>query len=466
MQLLHQALQKIFPAEDILSDSVDLLAYSYDNSRLILKPDFVVFPRETSQIQATVKTCIEYQVPLVTRGRGTATTGSALANLGGVVLSTEKMNSIIKIDSANRFVKVQPGVSNEQLQKALQQYNLFWPPQPTSSEFCSIGGNLACNASGARSVKYGSVRDNILALKFIDGTGRLISSGKPVSKLSAGLELFRLLIGSEGMLGIIVEATLPLKPLSETSRTIRILCKDSKSATKTVIELMKLSNVPSALEFIDHNAFELIKNDIPSISNYENATMLLLRIDGDEANIEQQIVNISNLARGSLDVSVAKTEKESKQLWQSRKLLSPKLKEIAPKKINEDVVVPIANIAKLLDAIEQLQQKYQINIVNFGHAGNGNIHVNLLINPDDQQQLSKAHNCLNDLFKVVNELDGAISGEHGIGLSKMEFMSLEVNQDSLELMKNVKSAFDPHNILNPGKWLSNNSKAITGQGKS
>lgn len=442
----------IYEKDQYLIDDAALFAYSYDNSRLSFKPQIVLFPTDEQQIVQTVLICLENKIPLTTRGRGTATTGAALPVKGGVVLSTEKMNQVIHLNPAGKYICTEPGITNQALQKICQEHNLFWGPNPSSLAFCSIGGNLACNAAGSKTLKYGAARDNTLALRFVTGEGKTISSGKAVSKQSTGFDFTRLLIGSEGMLGIITQATLKLHFLPQSSKTILAVYQDTQAAGEAIISIMCQPNIPSAMEFMDQHAVSLIKDDL-GFSIPVGSLILILEIDGDEKEITHHISQIKQAAHnnGLLEFIVANTKKEEEKIWQARKALSPKLRKIAPKKINEDVVVPIDKIAILLEILNNLADKYAIKIVNFGHAGNGNIHVNLLVNPDDANETQQAEKCLAQVFENVIDLGGSISGEHGIGLAKRDFLELELGKDNLNLMHKIKNQFDPHGILNPGK---------------
>ncbi len=442
----------IYPKDQYTTDDAALFAYSYDNSRLSFKPQIVLFPTTEAQIAKTVLVCNKNKIPLTVRGRGTATTGAALPIKVGVVLSTEKMDKVIEFNPASKYIIVEPGITNQALQDICKQHNLFWGPNPSSLGFCSIGGNLACNSAGSRTLKYGAARDNTLALRFITGDGKIIISGKAVSKQSTGFDFVRLLIGSEGMLGIITQATLKLHYLPPSTKTILAVYQDTKSAAEAIISIMQQPNIPSAMEFMDQHSVALIKNE-PGFKVANDSLILILEVDGDAQEIKHSAKQIKQAAnnQGLLEFVVADTVEDEKKIWQARKALSPKLREIAPKKINEDVIVPIDKIARLLEKLNELSDKHKVKIVNFGHAGNGNIHVNLLVNPDDKNEMQRADKCLPEIFENVIKLGGSISGEHGIGLAKRDFLRLELEENNFELMRKVKKQFDPTGILNPGK---------------
>jgi D-lactate dehydrogenase len=304
-------------------------------------------------------------------------------------------------------------------------------------------------------VKYGTPRDNILGLKAVTADGRPIKTGSYTTKGVVGYDLTRLLIGSEGTLAVITEATLKLTPLPEKRITLRALYADMTSAARAVSAIMAQPITPSTLEFMDGQALAMIRKAQQTDLPEQAGAMLMIEVDGSAACIEPDVEKVANTARvdGCLEVMVADTEEKVATLWALRKALSPTLRTVAPKKINEDVVVPVSRIPKLINGLQQLGEKHAITIVNFGHAGNGNIHVNLLVNPDDEEEMRRSEACLAEIFALVLKLEGTLSGEHGIGMVKREFVALEIDPVTLELMQKIKQQFDPHGILNPGKKL-------------
>jgi len=445
-------LHTIFPANTLSVGEAERLAYAYDNSRRNALPDAVVFPTEHAQVETLVRACREHRVPIVARGRGTNTTGATVPVNGGVVVSFERMNRILRIDPENRFAVVEPGVLNGDLQNALKPHGFFWPPDPTSSPWCSIGGNLACNSAGPRTVKYGSPRENTLGLRAVAGTGESFRCGTYTSKGATGYDLTRLLIGSEGTLALITEATLKLTAKSSGLRTLRATYRDVGSAAHAVARIMAQPVTPCALEFIDDVALKLARDygggDVPLAG-----AMLMIEVDGEPDTLPSAVDAVSRAARGEgmEDLRIAQTAEETQALWSARKALSPAQRTISPNKINEDVVVPVSRLPELVNGIRELSRKHDVLIVTFGHAGNGNLHVNLL--PRDDAERERAHACLAEVFALVIALQGTLSGEHGIGLVKREFMPLALEPGALDLMRNVKAAFDPDGIMNPGKLL-------------
>lgn len=449
------ALAVIFKGGGILSAPEDCWAYGYDNSRRHALPQAVVFPTSHDQVVSLVRACNLHNVPLTVRGRGTGTTGGTVPVKGGLVVSMERMDKLVEFSPDNRYVTVEPGMTNQQLQTIVATRGFFWPPDPTSAAYCSIGGNLAFNSAGPRAVKYGTPRENTLGLWAVTGAGQEIRVGVHTSKGVVGYDLTRLLLGSEGTLAIITRATLKLTPLPEATLTIRAIYRTVADATLAVAAIMSQPITPCALEFIDGNAIAMIRDYADCELPEQAGALLMIAVDGLQEGLSAAAEKIATSAKndGLLDIRQAQSESETQALWRIRKALAPALRKIAPKKINEDVVVPVTEIPALIAGLDQLSKKYALPIINFGHAGNGNIHVNLLLDPDIPEQSSKAQQCLDEIFSLVLALKGTLSGEHGVGLEKRDFVDRELDANSLALMRGIKHQFDPNGILNPEKLL-------------
>ena len=435
-------------------DPAECLVYGYDNSRREAQPVAVVFPTTHAQVVELVALCRTHQISLTARGRGTNTTGASVPVAGGIVASFERMDRIVRIDPANRLAVVEPGVLNGDIQAALKTHGLFWAPDPTSAPYCTIAGNIACNAGGPRAVKYGATRENVLALRAVAGTGEDFRCGKPTTKGATGYDLVRLLIGSEGTLAIITEATLKLTPLPTAKRSLRATYVDIDSAAAAVARIMAQPVTPCALEFLDDEALRLAREHggegVPAAG-----AMLIIEVDGEPDALMSAVDAVSRAARGTglIDLHAANDAAEVDAIWAARKALSPALRTLAPDKINEDVVVPVSRIPALIAELKSISTRHGIPIVCFGHAGNGNIHVNLLYRADDPRQAASAPACLAAVFELVLSLDGTLSGEHGIGLLKREFMTRALDPHALAFMRRIKAQFDPDGLLNPGKLL-------------
>ncbi|MFV1996531.1 MAG: FAD-binding oxidoreductase [Acidiferrobacterales bacterium] len=448
-------LRKHVGAERVLTDAADCWVYGQDNSRKHTAPAGVVLAENHRQVVNTVQQCYEHGIPLTVRGRATGTAGGAIPESCGIVLSLERMNKILHVDADNRLMKVEAGVLNQSVQDAASPHDLFWSPDPTSAAFCTVGGNVAVNAAGPRALKYGTTRDNVLGLRAVTGKGEVIQTGVNTTKGVVGYDLTRLIIGSEGTLAVVTEATLKLQPEPETIRLLQAIYRDIESATRAIVAIMKQPNVPRSLEFIDHAAIEMVHNYSGTNLPKDAGAMLLVEADGPDAGIKAILASISLAARneGLVTLSEASSDTEKQQLWAARKALSPALRNVAPNKLNEDVVVPVSRIPELVSGLDQLARQYGIPIVNFGHAGNGNIHVNLLYDSQDTEQDKQARPCLEAVFALVLKLGGTLSGEHGIGLEKRDYVGLEIDPVTLDLMRRIKCEFDPRNVLNPGKMF-------------
>lgn len=452
--ILHTLSEKL-GAQKVLTEASECLVYGYDNSREQAMPDAVVFPDSHQDVVEILRLCYREKIPVIARGRGTGTTGATVPVGGGIVLSTERMARILEVAPEDRLMVVEPGVTNQAIQEAAAEHGFFWPPDPTSAAVCTVGGNLAYNSAGPRAVKYGTPRENTLGLRAVTGTGDTIHTGGRTTKGVVGFDFTRLLIGSEGTLAIITEATLKLTPLAESRSTLQAVYADMHAAAEAVSRIMAQPVVPCALEFIDGRAIDMVRDysqaDLPA----DAGALLMIEVDGPASAMAEMVEAVSRAAstEGLLSLKSANSADEIQALWATRKALSPALRNIAPKKINEDVVVPVSRIPELIARLEALASEHAITIVNFGHAGNGNIHVNLLVDPDDADQMTRAEACLDAVFSLVLKLGGSLSGEHGIGLVKRDFVGREIDAHTLQLMRQVKQVFDPANILNPGKTL-------------
>lgn len=454
---LRQRLASALGESGWRTDEAVRAAHGADDSRRFALPDAVALPSERAQVVELVRACREFRVPIVARGAGTGTCGGAVPDAGGIVVSFARMDRIVELRPADRCAVVEPGVRNGELQQTLAPHGLFWPPDPSSAEHCSIGGNLATNAGGPRAVKYGTTRDNVLGLAAVTGAGELIRCGGPYTKDATGYDLTHLIVGSEGTLALIVEATLKLAPRPRAQAGLRVLYRDAASAAAAVSRIMARPAVPAMLEFMDANAIALIRrngSDVP-----EAGAMLLIEADGDEDTLPYALQALADAAEGDgardgmLALDVAADGSARDRLWAARRALSPALRTIKPGKINEDVVVPVSRIPDLVAGCEALAAQAGLPIVVFGHAGNGNLHVNLMHDDADPAETARAWATLPRVFDLVLALGGTLSGEHGIGTSKRDYMARAFDAATLAAMRAVKAALDPDGILNPGKVL-------------
>ncbi|MFP5348745.1 MAG: FAD-binding oxidoreductase [Gammaproteobacteria bacterium] len=430
--------------------------YASDDGARRCLPAAVAFPASHAQVEALVAAAFAHDIALVPRGAGSGNVGGALPVPGSVVVSFECMRRVIEFNPAERLMVVEAGVPTAEIDALARSAGLFYPPDPGSAPYCHIGGNLAMNAAGPGAVKYGVTRDYVLGLRAVAGDARALVTGCRTTKGVVGYDLTRLLVGSEGTLALITEATLRLLPAPATVGTLRVCYASGADACAAAARVMTAPVVPSALEFMDSAAIAAIQRagaaeDLPR----DTRALLMVEADGDPTEVARALAVFRAAldGPGMLQLRQGDNADAVAALWRARRALSGAVKALAPRKINEDVVVPIPRLATLVATIEQLAREYRLLIVTFGHAGNGNLHVNLMVHPDDADEMQRARACLAALFKTVLALGGTLSGEHGIGYEKREFVPLELSSDALARMRALKRVFDPKGILNPGKMF-------------
>ncbi len=430
----------------------DLRCYGFDASGIESLPGAVVWAESTSDVVTVMQFSSDNTIPVIPRGAGTGMTGGSIPASGAIVLSTEKMNKILEIDKENHTVLLEPGVINGRLQRELERHHLFFPPDPSSLNFCTIGGNVAENAGGARALKYGVTRDYVVWLEAVLPDGRIITTGVKTAKGVVGYDLTRLLVGSEGTLAVITKIRLRVLPIPENVIALLALFSELTPAGEAVQRIMVEGLLPRTLEFLDAETIRAVENYKNMGLPREIEAMLLIELDGAPAVIMRDAEKISDICRKlNGDVIMAENELARMKLWAARRAVSPALLHISPTKINEDIVVPRSRLAEMLTRLRMLSLNTGIRIVNFGHAGDGNIHVNLMVDKADTIAYEKAQKLVEEIFSITLEMGGTISGEHGVGVTKQPYISLEIQPTELELMKKIKQVFDPRNLLNPGK---------------
>ncbi|NOT17113.1 MAG: FAD-binding protein [Sulfuriferula sp.] len=454
--LATTALMTALDEHRVITDHSTREIYSHDETPKYCLPLAVVFPRSHDEVVAIMRIAIEYGIVLIARGAGSGNVGGALPSPQSIVVSFECMNQILEYHPEDRYIVVQTGVITAEIDRIAREHGLFYPPDPGSAAYSRIGGNLAMNAAGPRAVKYGVTRDYVMGLRAVTGAGNSINSGCRTSKGVMGYDLTRLLVGSEGTLALITEATLKLLPLPEARATLRVCYASNADACRAVSRVMNQAVIPCALEFMDRFSIQAIQaagsaTDLPAGTQ----ALLMVEADGVASDLPRQIDALQTALAGTglLDLQVATDKAAIAALWIARKALSHAVKNIAPLKINEDVVVPVSRLAELVIHIEYLAQSYDLPIVSFGHAGNGNLHVNIMVDPIDTNQMQRAKHALHALFSEVLALGGTLTGEHGVGSEKRPYVTMEIDADSLALMRLIKQQFDPHQLLNPDKLL-------------
>ncbi|MBI9088550.1 MAG: FAD-binding protein [Desulfobacterium sp.] len=450
---LYRELEKITGSAGITTDPEELVCYSFDATARSFLPDIVVFPSSTLQVSKILELATRHSVCVTPRGSGSGMTGGTLPVKGGIVMVMTRMNRIVEIDTENLVARVEPGVVTGDLHRAAEKQGLFYPPDPASSAFCTIGGNIGECAGGPRAVKYGVTRDYVLGLEAVLPSGQIIKTGVSTAKGVAGYDLTRLIVGSEGTLAVVTGIILRLVPLPEAVKTMSAVFNSMKTAAETVSGIIRESVVPRCIEFVDRASIDCVREDIDLDLSSDVRAILIIEVDGTAQTVAADTVKLERycLDKGASTVVIAQTPAEAKELWKARKALSPALFKIASGKLNEDIVVPISRIPEMVARIESIQERSGLTIVSFGHAGDGNIHCNIMYDKRDKDQLQRAEAAVDELFDATLALGGTITGEHGVGITKQKYLSREIGDTELAVMKGIKKVFDPGNLLNPGK---------------
>ena len=447
--------KKIVGDENIYNDKAHMITYSYDATRERYEPDAVIFPRDEEDISKILKYCNDNQIIITPRGAGSGFTGGALPSNGGIILALEKhMNKILEIDIENMVAVVQPGVINMDLQRHVEELGLFYPPDPASEQYSTLGGNVSENAGGMRAAKYGITKDYVMALRAVKTNGDIIRAGKRTIKDVAGYNIAGILIASEGTLAVITEITLKLIPKPKYASSYMAVFPSVENAMNAVFKSLSAGANPVAMEFIDSLSLKAIKEKLGVKLPEDAGALLIGDVDG---NVPQEVeFQISTLKKSfqenscsAFDVATDKEERE--KIWYARRNVSQCVTLYGSKKLNEDISVPRSKLPLALNEIYKVGKKYNFNVPCFGHAGDGNIHVNVMVDGTDPKQLEDGHKAIEEIFSLVVNMGGTLSGEHGIGISKAPFMNIAFNEAEMNLFKDIKKAFDPNNILNPNK---------------
>jgi glycolate oxidase len=444
-----------FPDIAFSTSPEDLICYGFDASGMECSPRAVVWPSNTVEVVKIMKYAYEKEIPVVPRGAGTGVTAGAIPSKGSIVMSFEKMKQIIEIDAQNLNVLCEPGTINGKLQRELQWAGLFYPPDPASMNFCTIGGNVAENAGGPRALKYGVTRDYVMEMEAVLPDGEVMTTGVRTAKGVVGYDLTRLLTGSEGTLAVFTKIRLKILPLPEEVVTLLAVFGNLESAGNAVTSIITSKIIPRTLEFMDGNAIEAVETYKPIGLPRNAEALLLIELDGQPSAITREAEKIVDICtKLGAEIRMAKDEFAKNNLWASRRAVSPALYYLKPTKINEDIVVPRTKITEMLRRLRMLSEKSGITIVNFGHAGDGNIHVNIMVDKADEDEYQKGLALVEQIFRETLDLGGTISGEHGIGLTKAGYISMELSKREIKMMESIKNVFDPKKILNPGKIFS------------
>lgn len=446
---------KLLGEDNAYFDEAHKIAYCYDATRKRYAPDGVVFPRDESDVSEILKYCNEHKITIIPRGAGSGFTGGALASSGGIIMALEKhMNKILEIDLENMVAVVQPGVINKDLQKAVEKLGLFYPPDPASETYSTLGGNVSENSGGMRAAKYGITKDYVMALRAVLPNGDVIRAGKRTIKDVAGFNIAGILIASEGALAVITEITLKLISKPKFSKTAMGVFPSVESAMNAVFKTMAAGVTPVAMEFLDNLSIKAVEERFHRGLPTSAGAILVSEMDGnDESVINADLERLKEhfIANGASEFRVAKDANESSDIWFARRNCSQAINCYGSLKINEDITVPRSKLPALLEKIAEISAKYNVTTPCFGHTGDGNVHTNVMVDKNDPEAVKRGHEAITEIFKATVELGGTLSGEHGIGISKAPFMSLAFSEAEMNLFRAIKKAFDPNNILNPNK---------------
>jgi glycolate oxidase len=449
---LENKITGLLPEIKISVEPEDLICYGFDASGIESRPSAVAWPKNTEEVVRVMKYAFENEISVTPRGAGTGMTGGSIPLNGSIVLSLEKMNKLVELDTNNLNVVVEPGIINGRLQRDIEHLGFFYPPDPASMNFCTIGGNAANNAGGPRALKYGVTRDYVMEIEAVLPDGNVITTGVRTTKGVVGYDLTRLLTGSEGTLAVITRLRLRILPLPEEVITLLAMFDSLEASGSAVAKITASKIIPRTLEFMDAGTIAAVENFKPVGIPRNVEALLLIELDGHPSAITKQAEKIVEICEAlNADVKMAEDEAARNKLWEARRSISPALYHLNPTKINEDIVVPRDKIPDILKNLRRLSEESGIQIVNFGHAGDGNIHVNIMADKNDAEKYQKARSLVREIFDMTLRFGGTISGEHGIGITKSPYLGMEIKKHELELMKGIKNLFDPKGILNPGK---------------
>jgi glycolate dehydrogenase FAD-linked subunit len=431
----------------------DLLMYSYDAFMVKEVPEVVLLPVTTEEVSRIMKVASREKIPVTARGAGTNLTGGSVPIRKGIVLSFTKMNKILKIDKENRVAVLQPGVINMEFQKELAKLGLYYPPDPGSMAVTTMGGNVAENAGGPRAVKYGVTNNFLLGLEVVLASGKVMRTGGKTIKNVTGYSLTQLICGSEGTLGLITEITVKLIPLPEAKRTLQAAYKNLSDAGKTVSKVFEIGILPVALEILDKVFINIIEDYMHLGLPREAEALLLIEVDGPEAAVIPQAERLTKLCQemGAHEVKVAKTVQENDEIWRARRSAYGAEARLRPTAIAEDCTVPVGNLVAMFHEVGKIAEKYKLLIPVVAHAGDGNLHPQILTDIRDEEEMKRVVKAIDEISIKAVELGGTLTGEHGIGIAKREILPIELGEVAMEITKNIKMAFDPLNILNPDK---------------
>jgi glycolate oxidase len=450
---LKKRIEAVIGKKSLLTKPEDLISYSYDATGLEYMPWGVALPETAVQISRILQLANQELFFVTPRGAGSGMTGGSLPVRSGLVLALTRMNRILEIDQENMIAIVEPGVVNGHLQNEVEKKGLFYPPDPSSLNFSTIGGNVAECAGGSRAIKYGVTKDYVLGLEAVLPSGEILKTGVQTAKGVVGYDLTKLLVGSEGTLAVITKVVLRLLPLPQAKKTLFAAFENVQDAATTVNRIMSARIIPSSLEYMDGDSIRSVEEFLHQGLPTDAGASLLIEVDGMPEDVEISARTIQRICieTGARQMKTAQNEEERDKLWLARRSIAPALLRLRPHKISEDITIPRGSLPEMVKELDLFKEKYGLPVANFGHAGDGNIHVNILLDRNVPDQVHRARKLVEDIFRVTINLGGTLSGEHGVGITKAPFLSMEIDKVGVEMMKRIKHAFDPNGILNPGK---------------
>ncbi|NQX69965.1 FAD-binding protein [Paenibacillus alba] len=454
-------LRQIVGESHFKDDMETLVTHSYDGTPMLLQlPEGVIYPKDTAQVSAIMKVLSEHRIPLVSRGSGTNLCGGTVPVQGGIVMVMHRMNAILEVDMQNLTATVQPGIITKTFIEHIEGLGLFYPPDPSSMAISTIGGNIAECSGGLRGLKYGTTKDYVIGLECVLASGEIMRTGGKLMKDVAGYDLTKLLIGSEGTLAVITEATLKLIPPPKYKKTMLAMFKDIYGAARTVSAIIENRIIPATLEFMDNPTIRVV-NDFAKLGlPLDMAAILLIEQDGEMETVERDIARISEICQEEQadQISIASNQEEALKLLTARRSAFTALARLRPTTILEDATVPRSEIAEMVLQINRIALKYNVQICTFGHAGDGNLHPTATTDARDHDEIERVEAAFEEIFEEAIRLGGTITGEHGVGLVKAPFLEWKVGSTGIAIMKSIKQGFDPLNILNPGKMFAKESR--------
>ncbi len=437
----------------VLTNESDRYSYSFDGSFGTYLPDVVIQTKSVEELAALVKLANREKIPVYPRGQATSLSGGPLPVKGGMVFDLSVMDDLLEIHEEDLVAIVSPGVLTSNIHHAAEQKGLMYPPDPSSSHVSTIGGNLAENSGGPRGLKYGVTKDYVIGLEMITPQGEIIRTGGRTVKNVTGYDLTKLIVGSEGTLGIITKAILRLIPKPQASETVMAIFNSLVDAGRAISKILSSGILPSKMELMDQASIIAVENYQPSGLPRDAEALILIELDGHPSAVTDEAEQVSKVCKeaGAIKVRVPKTKAETEEVWKARKLVSPAIVRIKPTKISEDATVPRSKIPEMCRRLQEIKKKYNVHLVVFGHAGDGNLHPNIIADKSDKEEMRRVELAVTEIFEAAVQLGGTLSGEHGIGTMKAPFMEMELGAEGLDMMKKIKQAWDPNNIMNPGK---------------